>query len=124
MSEKDTKPEEKETKPEETLDFVDFAVTARKYKTQLTTKYKERKPWTNPSPYDVQSYIPGTIVKIMVKEGQLVKEGDPILILEAMKMQNRIDMPFTARIKKIFVTEGMRIPKEFLMLELAPADER
>jgi signal transduction histidine kinase len=33
----------------------------------------------------------------------IVKEGDPLLILEAMKMQNRIEMPFTAKIKKINV---------------------
>lgn len=119
MSEKKIKQEDKQ--PEE---FVDFAVTARKYKTKLTTKYMERKPWSSPSPYDVQSFIPGTIMKIMVKEKQLVKEGEPILILEAMKMQNRIDMPFTARIKKINVKEGERIPKDFLMIELAPADEK
>ena len=105
-------------------EFVDFAITARKYKTKLSEKYKKRKAWMNPSPYDVQSYIPGTIVKILVKENQLVKEGESILILEAMKMQNRIDMPFTAKIKKINVKEGERIPKDFLMIELAPANEK
>jgi biotin carboxyl carrier protein len=47
-----------------------------------------------------------------------VKEGAPLLILEAMKMLNRIEMPFTARIKKINVAVGERIPKETLMIEL------
>ncbi len=117
-----------ENKREKTTDtekaeLVDFAVTARKYKTLLTPKYKERKPWTNPSPYDIHSFIPGTIVEILVKEGQLVKEGDPILKLEAMKMMNRIEMPFTAKIKKIYVEKGMKIPKEFLMIELEAADK-
>jgi len=37
-----------------------------------------------------------------------------------MKMQNRIDMPFTAKIKKINVKAGERIPKDFLMIELMP----
>jgi len=119
MSEKKIKQEE--NNPDE---FVDFAVTARKYKTKLTEKYKARKPWTSPSPYDVQSYIPGTIVKIMVEEKQIVKEGEPILILESMKMQNRIDMPFTAQIKKINVKEGEKIPKDFLMIELLATDEK
>jgi len=103
-------------------EYVDFAVTARKYKTLLTRKYLNRKPWSNPSPYDIQSIIPGTILSIFVKEGDIVKEGAPILTLEAMKMINRIEMPFTARIKKINVEVGVRIPKDSLMIELEAVD--
>jgi biotin carboxyl carrier protein len=99
-------------------EFVDFAVTARKYKTLLTKKYENRKIWSNPSPFEIQSIIPGTILNIFVKEGDVVEEGSPLLILEAMKMQNRIQMPFTARIKKINVEVGVRIPKDSLMIEL------
>lgn len=102
------------------LEFVDFAVTARKYKTLLTEKYKKRKFWEDPSPYEIQSFIPGTIIQVFVKEGRVVKEGQPLLILEAMKMQNKIDMPFTAKIKKINVKQGEKIPKDFLMIELEP----
>lgn len=107
----------------EKQEFVEFAVTARKYKTLLTKKYMNRKPWVNPSPYDIQSIIPGTILEIFVKEGEVVAEGAPLLILEAMKMQNRIQMPFTARIKKINVEIGVRIPKDSLMIELEAVDE-
>ena len=103
-------------------EYVDFAVTARKYKTLLTKKYQNRKPWVDPSPYDIQSIIPGTIIDIFVKEGDLVKEGAPLLTLEAMKMINHIDMPFTARIKKINVEVGVRIPKDSLLIELEAAD--
>jgi len=103
-------------------EYVDFAVTARKYKTLLTTKYQNRKQWVNPSPYDVQSIIPGTILDVFVKEGEIVEEGAPILTLEAMKMINRIEMPFTARIKKINVEVGVRIPKDTLMIELEAID--
>ena len=99
-------------------EYIDFAVTARKYKTLLTKKYLSRKPWVNPSPYEIQSIIPGTIVSVFVKEGDIVKEGEPLLTLEAMKMINRIEMPFTARIKKINVEVGVRIPKDSLLIEL------
>ena len=102
--------------------YVDFAVTSRNYKTLLTKKYQNRKQWVNPSPYDIQSIIPGTIIDIFVKEGDVVKEGDPLLTLEAMKMINHIDMPFTARIKKINVEVGVRIPKDTLLIELEAAD--
>ncbi len=102
----------------ETPELVDFAVTARRYKTQLTKKFINRKVWIEPNPYEIYSFIPGTIIQISIKEGDVVKEGDPLLILEAMKMQNRIEMPFTAKIKKLNVNVGDRIPKEMLMIEL------
>lgn len=103
-------------------EYVEFIVTARKYNTLLTTKYKNRKVWVDPDPYDVQSFIPGTIVEISVKEGEVVEEGAPLLVLEAMKMKNRILMPFTAKIKQINVTVGDRIPKETLMIKLESVD--
>jgi len=103
---------------EQKNELVDFAITARKYKTLLTKKYKARKFWSNPSPFEVYSIIPGTILEVFVEDGQEVEEGTPLLILEAMKMRNRIDMPFTAKIKKINVKVGVRIPKDFLLIEL------
>jgi biotin carboxyl carrier protein len=108
--------------PKAKPEYVDFAVTARKYKTLLTKKYQNRKQWVNPSPYDIQSFIPGTIISISVKEGEVVKEGAPLMILEAMKMRNRIEMPFTAKIKKINVEVGSKIPKDTLIIELEPID--
>lgn len=102
--------------------YEDFAVTARKYKTLLTKKFVNRKQWIDPNPNEVQSIIPGTILDIFVKEGEIVKEGEPLLILEAMKMQNRIQMPFTARIKKINVEIGVKVPKDSLMVELEAVD--
>jgi len=104
-------------------EYVNFAVTARKYKTLLTKKYLMRKVWADPTPYEIQSYIPGTVIQIFVKEGDIVQEGDPILILEAMKMQNRIEMPFTAKIKKINVQLGCMVHKDELMIELEPAKQ-
>ena len=103
-------------------ELVDFAVTARKYKTLLTNKYKKRKAWENPNAFEIQSFIPGTIIEISVKEGDTVEEGAPLLILEAMKMRNRIEMPFTALIKKINVNVGDKVPKDMLMIELESVD--
>lgn len=102
----------------EAPEYVDFAITARKYKTLLTKKFLNRKVWIDPNPFEIQSYIPGTIIQISVKEGEVVQEGAPLLILEAMKMLNRIEMPFTARIKQINVAVGDKIPKETLMIIL------
>ncbi len=102
----------------ENIELVDFPVLARKYKTRLTKKYQQRKPWTEPNPKEINSYIPGTIVKIFVTEGQAVKKDEVVLMLEAMKMQNRIKMPFDGKIKKINVKEGDKIPKNMVMIEI------
>ncbi len=98
--------------------LVDFAVEARQYKTLLTEKYKARKSWAAPNEKEIHSYIPGTIIDICVKEGDSVKRGDLLLIHEAMKMQNRVEMPFDGTIAKIHVTKGEKIPKNFLMIEI------
>ena len=45
-------------------ELVDFVVTARKYKTTLTEKFKNRPVWHKPFPGDVISHLPGTIVEL------------------------------------------------------------
>ena len=58
---------------------------------------------------EVKAIIPGLILKINVKEGSEVKKGDVLLILEAMKMRNRIYADFDGIIKSIAVKEGERV---------------
>ena len=97
---------------------VDFVLEAGKYKTLLTTKYNNRKPFEPVNPNEVHSIIPGTVIKLYVKEGDSIEKNTPLLILEAMKMENIIRMPFSGTVKKIHVSEGIRISKNSLMLEL------
>ncbi|MDR3142904.1 MAG: acetyl-CoA carboxylase biotin carboxyl carrier protein subunit [Tannerellaceae bacterium] len=100
--------------------IVDFVVTARKYKTLLTNKYKNRPLWHKHELGEVNSTLPGTIIRIMVKEGQDVKEGELLLILEAMKMMNRIAAPVSGTIKEVLVKEGDKISKAHLMIKIDP----
>jgi biotin carboxyl carrier protein len=90
-----------------------------KYRTRYNTKFEKRKIWKNPNPKKITSSIPGTVVKVYTKVGQEVKKGDPILILEAMKMKNKILFHVDGKVKSIKVKEGEKVPKDFLMLELA-----
>lgn len=99
-------------------ELVDFVILARKYKTTLSKKFVNRKPYVAPNPNEIKSYIPGTIIKLKVKEGAKAKAGETILILEAMKMMNKVAMPFDGKIKKIYVSEGEKIPKGHLMIEI------
>jgi len=93
-------------------------IDGTKYRTQLNYKFENRRSWEYPDSRKVTSSIPGTIIKIFVEEGQEVKMGDKMLILEAMKMKNRIMFHADGNVKSIYVKEGERIPKDFLMLEL------
>lgn len=90
-----------------------------KYRTRLNTKFENRKVWKNPNPKMITSNIPGTIVKVYIKVGQEVQKGDPILLLEAMKMKNKILFHADGKVKSIKVKEGERVPKDHLILELA-----
>ena len=95
-------------------------VHSAKYQTTYTKKYENRKVWVEPNFNHISSYIPGTIIDILVKEGQVVAAGQSILILEAMKMHNDIQMPFKGKILKVNVEKGQKIPKNFLMIEIEP----
>ncbi len=50
---------------------------------------------------DIRTSMPGRIVKVLVKEGEKVKENQPVMVLEAMKMQNEIKSPQAGIITKI-----------------------
>lgn len=54
----------------------------------------------------LQTKIPGKIIKVMVKKGDEVKKGDDLLILEAMKMENRIFAQRDGKIKEVLVKEN------------------
>ncbi|MDY6801247.1 MAG: acetyl-CoA carboxylase biotin carboxyl carrier protein subunit [Bacteroidota bacterium] len=98
--------------------FNTFVVDGDKYRTLLTEKFKNRKKWENPDYRKIYSEIPGTIIKIHVEEGQKVKEGDLMMILEAMKMKNKILFSSDGVVKKIHIKESERIPKGKLIMEL------
>jgi biotin carboxyl carrier protein len=55
---------------------------------------------------DVTAPMPGDIVSIQVKTGQVVQPGDPLCVLDAMKMKNTIHAPQSGTIGEICITEG------------------
>ena len=67
---------------------------------------------------DIKAPMPGLVLEIAVADGQDVKEGDKILILGAMKMENCILIHTTARIKKVAVVPGQAVEKGQVLVEL------
>ncbi len=98
--------------------YITLTVEGTDYKTTVNKMYLNRKKWEKPDPRKVISYIPGTILEMFVKEGQEVEEGEVMLLLEAMKMCNKITAPFAGKIAKIHVEIGQKVPKGYLILEV------
>ena len=57
----------------------------------------------------VKAPMPGTILKVNVQNGQAVKEGDVLVVLEAMKMENEILAPKAGTITQVLVSKGSTV---------------
>ena len=57
----------------------------------------------------VAAPMPGTVLDIMVKEGDVVKSGQVCVILEAMKMENELPAPCDGTVKSVNVTKGASV---------------
>ena len=101
--------------------YQTLIIHSAKYKTLFTKKFQNRVNWEPVNRNHINSFIPGTIVEVNVKKGQTLKAGETLLILEAMKMNNKVMMPFDGKITQVNVKPGMKIPKNFLMVEIEPS---
>ena len=59
--------------------------------------------------------MPGLVIRLEVKVGDTVRQGDPVLILEAMKMENAIPAPVSGTIKAIYFGSGDSVTKDDLL---------
>lgn len=66
----------------------------------------------------VTSPLPGSVIKVLVSEGQAVKKGDTLLTLESMKMENAIMAECDGTVSKIVVSAGQTVMQEDLLLIL------
>ena len=69
-------------------------------------------------PSDVASPMPGRVVKVLVTEGDSVKAGDPVLVIEAMKMESRIPAPIDGKVAVLYVKEGDDVKTEETLIQL------
>lgn len=96
--------------------FQTLMIEDVKYKTRLTKKFLNRKPYEPVDPKKILAFIPGTIKKIYFAKGKKVKTGDKLVDLEAMKMLNSIFAPGDGIIAEIYIKEGDLVSKNHILM--------
>ena len=66
----------------------------------------------------VETPMPGSIFRILVKPGDQVTKGQNVIVLEAMKMENNIASDYTGTVKRVFVQEGQTVPSGAKLVEI------
>ena len=102
----------------ENLKYSTLVLDGVKYKTILPEKFKNRAKYEPLNPKLIKAVIPGTIVKILVRKGRKVEEGDNLLLLEAMKMQTYVQAHISGKVKVVNIKKGQMVSKGFVMIEL------
>lgn len=67
----------------------------------------------------VPAPLPGLVLRVQVKEGDAVQAGQPLLVMEAMKMENVVPAPHQGTVRKIFVAEGATVGEGEPLVEVA-----
>ena len=88
------------------------------YKTELTEKYKNRKPWAPSDNRKITAFLPGTVTHVLINKGDTVTEGQTVIRFEAMKMINNVQTPVAGKVKDVYVRVGDKFPKGFVLVEL------
>ena len=72
-------------------------------------------------PAPLKAPMPGLIVRVEVSEGDTVHAGQPLVVMEAMKMENELRAPAAGVVRKMFAQAGMAVDKGALLVDFAPA---
>lgn len=88
------------------------------YETRYTNKFDRRTPYVAPDPHVVRCVIPGVILTVAVRKRLRVRSGDPLLVLEAMKMQNEVRSPCDGTVRALRVSPGDTVTKGQILIEL------
>ena len=71
------------------------------------------------APGHVTTSMPGTIVDVLVKVGDEVKEGDPLLVTEAMKMETEVHAPIAGKVTAVHVVKGDTVNPDEALIEIS-----
>lgn len=66
----------------------------------------------------IKAPMPGKIMDVLVREGSTVLRGEPLVILEAMKMQNEIQSPVNGKVAKVMAKANSNVMKDDILVEI------
>ena len=84
---------------------------------EIGTAGKPKRP-RPAKPGDVAPPMPGRVVKVLVAVNDCVKAGDPLLIIEAMKMESRVPAPIDGKVSAILVNDGDNVKTDETVIQL------
>jgi biotin carboxyl carrier protein len=71
---------------------------------------------------ELHAPMPGLVVQVLTHEGEVVEAGQPVVIVEAMKMQNALVAPLKGRVRSVPVTPGTAVESGQLLLAITPEE--
>jgi biotin carboxyl carrier protein len=97
--------------------FQSLVLDDTTYETHHTRKFASRKRWEAANPDEMRAFLPGVIQAVYATPGQRVRRGEPLLVLEAMKMRNDVVSPRDGVIEAVHVRLGEMVAKGQLMIQ-------
>ncbi len=105
-------------------DKIEVMMSGRLYETQVLDErallMAQRRGGLGGSSGEVNAPMPGLIVKVVVEDGEEVAQGQTVVILESMKMQNELKAPIDGTVTNIKVEASQTVDKNALLLEIEP----
>ena len=96
--------------------YTEFVVDDTVYVTKVNKKFSSRKNFSGFNKNVITAFIPGAIREISIKQGDKVKFGEKLLVLEAMKMKNLVTASVNGTVKSIHVSLGENVSKNQLLV--------
>lgn len=112
---------------EESGSHIDIQLNGRLYSTEVYDERSllmdQRKGGSQTSSGEVRSPMPGLIVNVPVNTDQIVTEGDTLVVLESMKMQNELKSPMKGIVSSIHCRDGDTVEKDALLVVINASAE-
>ncbi len=104
---------------EQKVKAYEAAKTAKTAEPEVAAAAPQPAAQTTVSGNPVTAPLPGRILEVLVKVGDKVAEGQDIVVLEAMKMENSITTEYAGEVKAIFVQPGDTVPTDAVLVDVA-----
>jgi len=109
---------EEEVNPLKTPILVRKEVVTNPSENKISSKAAPMPPSNKPSANGIKAPLPGSIIRVVIKVGDTVKEGDLLLVMESMKMENNILSEKNGVVKRINVDAGQAVMQDDILIEL------